>query len=89
MVQLIHATFKERTVPEEVAWATVVLISEGREGYQRIDLVEVVWKVCAAVVNCRLKRSVTLNDTLHGLRVDRVTGKTTLEAKCAVGRVGL
>ena len=74
---------------EEVTWATVVLLSKGREGYQGICLVEVVWKVCAAVVNCRLKRSVTLNDTLHGLRADRGTGKTTLEAKCAVGGVGL
>ena len=32
-------------------------------------IVEVVWKVCAMVVNFRLKRSVTLHDALYGFRV--------------------
>ena len=51
----------------------------GGGGYQGIRIVEVVCKVCAVVVNCRLKRSVTLHDTLHGFRAGRGTGMATLE----------
>ena len=50
-----------------------------RGGDQGIGPVEVVWKVCAAVVNCRLKRSVRLHDALHGFRSWRGTGTVTLE----------
>ena len=48
-------------------------------GYQGVGLVEVVWKVCTAVVNCWLKRSMTLHDALHGFRSGRGTGTFTLE----------
>ena len=40
-------------------------------GYWGIGLVEVVWKVCATLVICRIKRSVTLHDALNGFRVGR------------------
>ena len=50
---------------------------------------EVVWKVCAAVVNFRLKRSVILHDALHGFRSGRDMGTATLEAKMAQHLVGL
>ena len=42
-----------------------------------------VWKFCATVVNCRLNRSGTLHDALHGFRAGRGTGTATLEAKLA------
>ena len=38
-------------VPEEAAWATMVLILKGKGGYQGIGLVEVFCKVCATVVD--------------------------------------
>ena len=66
MVRLTQKTFKDEAVPEEVAWATMVLLLKGRREYREIGLVEVVWKVCKKVVNCRLKRSVTLHDELMG-----------------------
>ena len=50
---------------------------------------ELVWKVCAAVLNYRLKRSVILHDVLHGFREGRGTGTATLEAKLAQQLAGL
>ena len=74
MLRIIQKTFKDEVVPEEVAWATMVFLLKGRREYREIGLVEVVLKVCEKVVNCRLKRSVTLHDELHGFRARRGTG---------------
>ena len=37
-------------------------------GYRGIVLVEVLWSFSSVVVNCLLKSSAVLNDTLHGFR---------------------
>ena len=81
LVRLIQRTFRYGNPPEELAWATMVLILKGKGEFRGIGLVKVVWKVCAAVVNCRLERGVVLNDDLHGFRVGQVTGTARLEAK--------
>ena len=47
-------------------------------GYWGIGLVELVWKVYAAVVKCLIKPRMILHDTLHGFRLGRGTGKVTL-----------
>ena len=39
------------------------------------------WKVVAAILNCRLVASTTFHDFLHIFRVGRGTGTATLEAK--------
>ena len=83
MVRIIQKTFKDGAVPEEVAWATMVFLPKGRREYREIGLVEVVWKVCATVVNFRLKKSVTLQNALHGFRAGRGTVTATLEANLA------
>ena len=57
--------------------------------YQGIGLVEVVWKVCATVVNFRLKRSVTLHDALRGFRAGRGKGTSTLEGNLAQQLAGI
>ena len=54
-----------------------------------MGLVEVVWKVCATVVNCCLERSLTLHDALHGFRAGRGTGTATLGAKLAQQLAGI
>ena len=51
---------------EELTWATIVLLLKGKGEYWGIELVEVVWKVCAAVMNLMTKRKVELHDSLHG-----------------------
>ena len=49
-----------------------------RGGYRRIGLVEVVWKVCALVMNCWINPIVILHDTMHGFRAGRSTETKTL-----------
>ena len=41
------------------------------------------------MVNCRLKRSMTLHDALHGLRAGRGTGTSILEAKLTQQLAGI
>ena len=48
--------------------------------YWGIGLVEVMWKVMAAILNHRVMDSITFHNFLHGLRAGRVTGTATLEA---------
>ena len=60
--------FRDETVPEEIAWKNMVLILKGKRGYRCIRILEVLWKVCSVVINCRLKRSAVLHDELHGFR---------------------
>ena len=67
----------------------MAFLLKGKGGYWGIGLAEVVWKVCATVVNCRLKRSVTLHDTLHGFRAGRGAGMATLEEKLEQHLVGI
>ena len=59
----------------------VVLIPKGGGDYHGIGLVDVVWKVVAAILNRRLTASITYHDFLHGFRAGRGTGTATLEAK--------
>ena len=72
-----------------MVWATMVFLPKRRGEYRGIGIVEVVWKVCTAVVNFRLKQSVTLHDSLHGFRSRRGTGTATLEANLAHQLVGI
>ena len=89
MVRLVQKTLKDGAATEEVMWATTVFLPKGRGDYCGIGLVEVVWKVCVTGVNCRLKRSVTLYDALHGFGAGRVAGTATLESKLAQQLAGI
>ena len=71
LVRLLHCTFGYMNPSEELAWATMILILKGKDGVWGIGIVEVAWKVCAAVSNCRLKQVVVLNEALHRFRVGR------------------
>ena len=66
---------------EEATWQTVVLTPKGGNEYRGIGLVEVTWKVVAAILHCRLTTAITHHDALHGFRAGRGTGAATLEAK--------
>ena len=68
MVIIVQVALGDENMPDEEAWETMVLLLKGKEDYWGIDLVEVLWKVCSVVVNCHLKSSVVLHDTLHGFR---------------------
>ena len=88
-MRLVQRTFGDGNPPAELAWATMVLILKGKGEYWVIGIVELAWKVCATVVNCRLKRGAVLHYALHGFREGRGTGTATLEANLAQQLAGL
>ena len=51
---------------EEATCQAVVLIPKGKGDYRGIGLVEVMWKVVAAILNCWLTASITYHHFLHG-----------------------
>ena len=51
VVDLVQAAFREGKLVEEAKWQAVVLIPKGKRGYWGIGLVEVMWKVVAAILN--------------------------------------
>ena len=81
LVELIQTAFRERELDEEAMWQVVVMIPKGRQEYRGIGIVEVMWKVVAAILHRRLTASITYHDFLHGFWAGRGTGTSTLEAK--------
>ena len=81
VVELVQTAFRDGDLAEEATWQVVVLILKGKGDYRGIGLVEVMWKVMAVILNCRLTSSITFHDVLHGFRAGRGTGTATLEAK--------
>ena len=81
VVDLIQTAFREGKLMEEATWKGVVLIPKGKKDYWGIGLVEVMWKVVAAILNRRLTASITFHDFLHSFWGDRITSTTTLEAE--------
>ena len=59
----------------------MLLIINGGKYYRGIGLVEVMWKVVAAILNFRLTASITFHNFLHRFRAGCGTGTTTLKAK--------
>ena len=49
----------EGLLAEETMWQAVVLLSKVKGEHQSIGLVEVMWKVVAAILNLRLTASIT------------------------------
>ena len=78
---MVQTAFRDGDLAEEATWQAVVLIPKGKKDYRGIILVEVMWKVVAAIINCRFTSSITYHDALHGFRAGRRTGTATLESK--------
>ena len=81
LVELVHTAFRERRLAEEAMRQAVVLLPKGKKDHRGIFLVEVMWKVVAAILNHRLTTSITFHDFLHVFRAVRGTGTATLKAK--------
>ena len=81
VVDLVQSSLREGKLAEEATWQVVVLIPKGEKDYRGIGLVEVMWKVVAAILNLRLTDSITYHDFLHGFQTSRETGTATLKAK--------
>ena len=52
-MELIQTAFWEGELAKEAMWQAVVLIPKGKMDYRGIGIVEVLWKVVAAILNCR------------------------------------
>ena len=81
VVELVQTAFRDGDLAEEETWQAVVLIPKGKKDYWGIGLVEVMWKVVAAILNLCFTSSITLHNALHGFRAGRGTDTSTLEAK--------
>ena len=57
----------------------MVLIPEGGGEYRGIGLVEVIWKVVAAILNCCFTTAIIYHNLLHGFQAGSSTGTITLE----------
>ena len=51
VVDRVQSVFREGNLAEEATWQAVVLIPKGKKDYRGIGLVEVLWKVVAAILN--------------------------------------
>ena len=80
-MDLVQTAFGEGQLAEEATCQAVVLIPKEKKDYRGIGLVELMWKVVAAILNLRLTDYINLHDFLHGFRAGSVTGTATLEAK--------
>ena len=77
---LFQTAFREGKLAEEATCQAVVLIPKGVNYYHGIGLVELMWKVVAAIFNRRLTASITFHDFLHVFRAGNSTDTATLEA---------
>ena len=50
VLDLVQVEFGEGRLAEENMWQALVLIPKGKREYRGIDLVEVMWKVVAAIL---------------------------------------
>ena len=81
MVDLVQIAFRDRRLAEEAMWKAVVLITKGKMYYHGIGIVEVMWKVVAAILNLRITASITFHDFLYGFREGCSTCTATINAK--------
>ena len=80
VVDLIQTCFRERRVPTQMLWSTVVLLPKGNGDYRGIGLLEISWKVIKSIINRRIANKVEFHDALHGFRANRGTGTACIEA---------
>ena len=67
-MDLVQTAFREGNLTEEATWKAVILIPKGKKYYRGNGLVEVMWKVVAAILNRRFTDSITYHDVFHGFR---------------------
>ena len=73
--------FRDGRLAEDSMWQAVITKSKGGGEYCGINLVEVVCKVMAFILNCRLINSISFHNVLHSFGVSRITRTASLESK--------
>ena len=88
LVDLIQTALRGGEMAVEDTWKTVVLIPKGSKEYRGIGLVEVMWKVVAAILHCPLTTTITYHDLHHGFQEGRGTGTATLRGQAVTTACG-
>ena len=83
LVGLVQHMWESRTLPAELSWNILVLISKGNPETWGVGLLEVLWKVVETIIDTCIKMVVTFHGILHGFRASRDTGTATIELKIA------
>jgi len=81
LVTLIQHVYETGVLPATLPWAIMVLLPKASSGYQGIGLLEIIWKVIAAIIDARIKASISFHDALHGFRAKPGTGTAIFEVK--------
>ena len=81
LVEFVQTAFREGQLVEEATWQVVDLITKGKKDNRGIGLLEMMWKLVAAILNLWITASINFHDFLHGFRAGRGTGTATLESK--------
>ena len=89
LVEFVQTAFREGQLAEEATWQVVDLITKGNKDNRGIGLLEMMWKLVAAILNLRLTASITFQEFLHGFREGRGTGTANLEANKLQQRAAL
>ena len=66
---------------EALLCTTMVLMPKFGMGYRCMGLVEVIWNVCAEIINTRLHDALTLHNALCSFRKWRGAGTVSIAAK--------
>ena len=81
LVDLVQFMWEHITIPTELVWKILVLTSKGNTHTRGIGLLEFLWKLMEAVIDTCTKKAVTIHDILHGFRVGRRMGTSTMKIK--------
>ena len=78
---LIWHVYSTGDLPQALPWSILACIPKSDGGRRGIGLLEIVWKVLEAIIDSRLKATITLHDAIHGFTAKRGTGTATTEVK--------
>jgi Reverse transcriptase (RNA-dependent DNA polymerase) len=81
ITKTVQEIFRTGIVPKEVFWSVLVCIPKPGGGARGIGLLKVIWKLCEAIIDTRVKQSVTLHDSIHGFTDHCGTGTAIIKAK--------
>ena len=81
-VRLMQAIWEHGSVPKQMRWEIIVLLSKGGSDYCGIGLLEPFWKVVEKIMVARLAL-IKFYDGLHGRLPGQGMGTATIEAKLA------
>ena len=82
LFELVSTCYTTGELPNELTWAIMVLLPKSDGGIRGIGLLDIIWKLLAAIVDNQCK-VIPLHDCLHGFCAYRGTGTAIIELKLA------